>query len=322
MLEQLTLLSAGRPASHSVSQAKEKAWTVLLDSSENIFDCYRNANHDGLCGKTCQELYLATGEKTFPLSCKSGMNSGITSPTASWMLNTSECHKDADVCLLSDILQTGDIPPRYLGHTPPSRKAGKENSRGSAAGAGNAVAKCLTSSNQRLDWETETLVLNDQGGSVMEVSKDVTGTLRAQTHGHEPVVFCIAGNTIDRKVQNGGNGAGFQQGTSYTLNTIDRHAVMCAPVAPTIGASGPPYSRPSNERVETEALCWKDMRVRRLTPLECERLQGFPDGYTDIEYKGKPAPDGARYKALGNSMCVNVMRWIAERIQNVENSND
>jgi DNA (cytosine-5)-methyltransferase 1 len=61
-----------------------------------------------------------------------------------------------------------------------------------------------------------------------------------------------------------------------------------------------------------------DSLVRRLTPLECERLQGFPDGYTDIEFKGKPAPDGARYKALGNSMCVNVMRWIGERIQMAE----
>lgn len=56
------------------------------------------------------------------------------------------------------------------------------------------------------------------------------------------------------------------------------------------------------------------MKVRRLTPLECERLQGFPDGWTDVPYRGKPAADGPRYKALGNSMAVNVMRWIGERI--------
>lgn len=55
--------------------------------------------------------------------------------------------------------------------------------------------------------------------------------------------------------------------------------------------------------------------VRRLTPRECERLQGFPDDYTNIEYRGKPAADGPRYKALGNSMAVPVMRWIGERIQ-------
>jgi len=60
------------------------------------------------------------------------------------------------------------------------------------------------------------------------------------------------------------------------------------------------------------------MAVRRLTPRECERLQGFPDDYTAITFKGKPAADGPRYKALGNSMAVPVMRWIGERIALVE----
>jgi DNA (cytosine-5)-methyltransferase 1 len=60
------------------------------------------------------------------------------------------------------------------------------------------------------------------------------------------------------------------------------------------------------------------MAVRRLTPTECERLQGFPDNYTDIKSKNKPTPDGPRYKALGNSMAVPVMAWIGQRIQEVE----
>ena len=63
------------------------------------------------------------------------------------------------------------------------------------------------------------------------------------------------------------------------------------------------------------------LNVRRLTPTECERLQGFPDGFTQIPYRNKPAekcPDGPRYKALGNSMAVPVMRWIGERIQMME----
>jgi len=60
--------------------------------------------------------------------------------------------------------------------------------------------------------------------------------------------------------------------------------------------------------------------VRRLTPRECERLQGFPDDYTLIPYRGKPAADGPRYKALGNSMACNVMRWIGTRIDLVESS--
>lgn len=58
--------------------------------------------------------------------------------------------------------------------------------------------------------------------------------------------------------------------------------------------------------------------VRRLTPTECERLMGFPDGYTDIPYRGKPAADGPRYKALGNSWAVNVFRWVGRRIELVE----
>lgn len=58
--------------------------------------------------------------------------------------------------------------------------------------------------------------------------------------------------------------------------------------------------------------------VRRLTPRESERLQGFPDDYTAIPYKGKPAADGPRYKALGNSMAVPVMRWIGSRIAMVD----
>jgi len=60
------------------------------------------------------------------------------------------------------------------------------------------------------------------------------------------------------------------------------------------------------------------MAVRRLTPRECERLQGFPDDHTLVEYRKKPAADGPRYRALGNSMAVPVMRWIGERIKMVD----
>lgn len=70
---------------------------------------------------------------------------------------------------------------------------------------------------------------------------------------------------------------------------------------------------------QTEAVA-QGYAVRRLTPIECERLQGFPDNYTLIAYRGKPAKDGPRYKALGNSMAVPVMRWIGQRIQLMENT--
>ena len=69
----------------------------------------------------------------------------------------------------------------------------------------------------------------------------------------------------------------------------------------------------------------RHMQVRRLTPLECERLQGFPDNHTRIPWRGKPeaeCPDSPRYKAIGNSMAVPVMRWIGERIQICEKEED
>ena len=73
---------------------------------------------------------------------------------------------------------------------------------------------------------------------------------------------------------------------------------------------------PANTLNTTSRMgCATDMQVRRLTPRECERLQGFPDDYTLIPYRGKPAAGGPRYKALGNSMAVPVMRWIGRQIQ-------
>jgi DNA (cytosine-5)-methyltransferase 1 len=73
----------------------------------------------------------------------------------------------------------------------------------------------------------------------------------------------------------------------------------------------------SSPKTEAAMHVMHGMAVRRLTPKECERLQGFPDGYTDVTYRGKPAADGPRYRALGNSMAVPVMAWIGRRIQMV-----
>ncbi len=61
-------------------------------------------------------------------------------------------------------------------------------------------------------------------------------------------------------------------------------------------------------------MCSSDMSVRRLTPVECERLQGFPDDYTRVEFRGGIAKDSPRYKAIGNSKAVPVVKWIGERI--------
>lgn len=93
--------------------------------------------------------------------------------------------------------------------------------------------------------------------------------------------------------------------------------------APTLTAANDPSRSPQSEEVTRQiaAVHAATMRVRRLTPRECERLMGMKDDYTKIPWKGKPAdlcPDGPRYRALGNSMAVPVVSWIGKRIQMVE----
>ena len=97
------------------------------------------------------------------------------------------------------------------------------------------------------------------------------------------------------------------------------HSISETTTAPSMTTSG--YSTSQNADGLGIAL---DMTVRRLTPRECERLQGFPDDWTMIPYRGKSpenCPDGPRYKALGNSMACNCMAWIGERIAAFENHN-
>ena len=135
------------------------------------------------------------------------------------------------------------------------------------------------------------------------------------TTGHQAVAF--AQNTRDEVRLVGGDG-----GISGALAAQPemKQTSYVAQVAPSV-STGPPYSRTGNERVECEALAVSNYAVRRLTPIECARLQGFPDGFTKIPWRGKDAencPDGAQYKAYGNSMAVNVMRWIGQRIEMVE----
>ena len=107
--------------------------------------------------------------------------------------------------------------------------------------------------------------------------------------------------------------------------TVDTHATqgVARVVAPTLTASNDPSRSPQSTEVTNQiaSVYAASMGVRRLTPTETERLQGFPDGYTQIPWKGKASPDSARYKAMGNSMAVPVMAWIGKRIQEVENEN-
>lgn len=103
------------------------------------------------------------------------------------------------------------------------------------------------------------------------------------------------------------------------MGGLNAHTAICHNVCPTLKCGGDGAMAASETAGKIMEV--NPMLVRRLTPLECERLQGFPDGHTLIGWKGKPAeecPDGPRYKAIGNSMAVPVMRWIGKRIALVD----
>lgn len=221
---------------------------------------------------------------------------------------------------------------------------------------GSASGNCMPS----------VLCINDQGGKIMECSEDVTGTLRAQEHGHQPLVLrpnhpmlyenhgidgrytgphdvaptmsarygtggnnvplvqaeeviCITGNAIDRQPQNGGNGIGWQRDIAYTLTATDRHSVFSRQRVDQFKEDDVASTESARQYKDaTDIVCrpvseWSDAfchLLRRLVPLECERLQGYPDGWTDVP----GASDSARYKALGNSVAIPCVEYLMERV--------
>ncbi len=108
-------------------------------------------------------------------------------------------------------------------------------------------------------------------------------------------------------------------GDNQVAVAVDAYNQTAGSLAPTIGAKASDINHTGG------VINPKDrMAVRRLTPKECERLQGFPDDHTLIPWRNKPAdqcPDGPRYKALGNSMAVPCMAWIGKRIDKVDREN-
>ena len=226
------------------------------------------------------------------------------------------------------------------------------------------------------------LCLNDQGGSMMGVSHDVSGTLRAQEHGHQPAVIAFAQNQREEVRDVGGKAvslaaeAGMHCQTFVALDMSHACDVIrdCGEVAPSLqarmGTGGKqipltyqkttgtlsPGAHPGSYngqdayndmlvcgaavpdiahtlkakancdfREDSETYPVQNRVVRRLTPLECERLQGFPDGWTDIgdwvktdkrgrKIKVKGSADSPRYKALGNSIALPPWKWLLKRL--------
>ena len=202
------------------------------------------------------------------------------------------------------------------------------------------------------------LCVNDQGGQRIDLSEDVSGTLRASEKGHQPLayenhgidarvresgeisptvtarygtgggntplvqepneVYCIVGNIIDRQPENGGNGCGYQENLAYTITTCDRHAVYARQRVDEFRNDDIASTQSARQAKDATDLVMEPDRqyarlIRRLTPGECELLQGFPPGWTDIP----SASDSARYRALGNSVPVPCVEFIMKSLQAV-----
>lgn len=202
------------------------------------------------------------------------------------------------------------------------------------------------------------MCLHDQGGQRMDVCENMTGTLRASEKGHQPLVYenhgvdariresseisptvtarfgtgggntplvqepnevyCIVGNIIDRKPENGGNGCGYQENLAYTITTCDRHAVYARQRVDEFRNDDIASTQSARQAKDATDLVVEPDRqyaqlIRRLTPWECELLQGLPPGWTDIP----SASDSARYRALGNSVPVPCVEFIMKSLQAV-----
>jgi len=162
----------------------------------------------------------------------------------------------------------------------------------------------------------------------IQMNPEFAVTLRAQGGGGGgktglyclPVTYCIVGNTIDRTEKSGGNGTGVIEEVSYTLNTADRHAVAVPFIRNAFGG----YAHGtigktilSRDDITSSDLIFNGYAVRRLTPLECERLQGFPDGWTEYGHDGRRISDNQRYMALGNSIAIPCVEFILHRMSAV-----
>ena len=166
--------------------------------------------------------------------------------------------------------------------------------------------------NNQTNLVSETYTGNSFGQYVKGV-----GTLRAEGGdlggGSETIAIQGDGSTSMHI-----NGKGYDEETSFTLNATDKHSVA---FSSTMSQPDVQVEKCITMIAKHPPAMAKSLQVRRLTPTECERLQGFEDGHTKIPYRNKSAdecPDGPRYKALGNSMAVPVMKWIGERIIRTE----
>jgi DNA (cytosine-5)-methyltransferase 1 len=181
-------------------------------------------------------------------------------------------------------------------HDQATRHAGKNGEKNMGKGNGLGIGQPGDPMNTLTKGDHHAVAYNIAPGK---------GELKDDIH----VTDALIAKTIDAS----GSNPSMHQGGSAIVQSVGVDIFNAA----FSGEVSVPLTRRS-DGTGTGPTVMQSMAVRRLTPTECERLQGFPDNYTNIKSKGKATPDGPRYKALGNSMAVPVMAWIGQRIKKVE----
>lgn len=222
------------------------------------------------------------------------------------------------------LLDTGDWtgrPPILLepeslrGDSAPRREAGESIT--------HDIAPCISASGRGFERGGDTRGQDAVVAQPFAVANTLTqrmskGVNSTVDEGQTPVAaHSLQGNMIGRHDAAGPAGSGISEDVCFAQTKTDVHAVAFnwnaqASQLPSDGGQGTEVN--DGLTCSQQAAVATSMQVRRLTPTECERLQGFPDGHSAILYRGKPAADGPRYKALGNSMAVPVMRHIGIKI--------
>jgi DNA (cytosine-5)-methyltransferase 1 len=211
-------------------------------------------------------------------------------------------------------------------NTKPRRETGQSDTRTTAVGvdADSGIPTLARELSHTPKTTTNEAVF--VGASEIEYTLRADGSIMNSTGNiNSSLAISIQGNIIDRH-HGGAEGIGVStEDISYTLTTTDRHAVAFdqnilwqARLSDGVRIASDQDTVPTlTSYMGTGGNNVPLINVRRLTPRECERLQGFPDDYTLIPYKGKDASDAVRYHALGNSWAVSVVRWIGRRIVNI-----
>ena len=205
-------------------------------------------------------------------------------------------------------------------------RVGKENQdgRGNGLGVGKDGDPCPTLDRSAVPAVAVGCFKSGQSAAARSLGFSETESPTLGVSGGNAIPAVAIVGQVDWRTTNNDSGQ-----VSQTLKTDLAHqsGPCLAVTAPTLTATNDPSRSPQSSEItqQVAAVHSATMQVRRLTPTECERLQGFPDGWTAIPWKKKSAddcPDGPRYKALGNSMAVNCMEWIGERIATVNATMD